>query len=105
VSGISYKLRKVQNSFVPFKVDWQRKKRNSTFMADRGLAGFTAFATIDLQHHSELRAAVGEDSRGLDRLAERLLAASADQVSAADLEVFDQHGGRSRRSLASRCSG
>jgi len=53
---------------------------------DRGLAGFTAVATIELQRHPELRAVVGEDSRGLYRFFERLLAASGDQMSAADLE-------------------
>jgi len=54
--------------------------------SDRGLAGFTAVATIELQRHPELRAAVGEDSRALYRFFERLLAASGDEMAAEDLE-------------------
>ncbi|MCW2629443.1 MAG: hypothetical protein QOF66_5050 [Mycobacterium sp.] len=54
--------------------------------SDRGLAGFTAVATIELQRHPELRAAVGEDSRALYRFFEQLLAASGDEMASDDLE-------------------
>lgn len=54
--------------------------------SDRGLAGFTAVATIELQRHPELRTVVGEDSRELYRFFERLLAASGDQMASEDLE-------------------
>jgi AcrR family transcriptional regulator len=54
--------------------------------SDRGLAGFTAVATIELQRHPELRPVVGEDSRALYRFFARLLAASGDEMAAEDLE-------------------
>jgi hypothetical protein len=54
--------------------------------SDRGLAGFTAVAAIELQRHPELRAVVGDDSRGLYRFFEQLLAASGDQMAAQDLQ-------------------
>src|SRR5258708_19688513 len=54
--------------------------------SDRGLAGFTAGATIELKRHPELRAVVGEDSRAVYGFFERLLAASGDEMAAADLE-------------------
>jgi AcrR family transcriptional regulator len=54
--------------------------------SDRGLAGFTAVATIELQRHPELRAVVGEDSRALYRFFEQLLAASGEQMAAKDLQ-------------------
>ena len=54
--------------------------------SDRGLAGFTAVATIELQRHPELRAVVGEDSRALYRFFVQLLAASGDEMAAEDLE-------------------
>ena len=54
--------------------------------SDRGLAGFTSVATIELQRHPELRAVVGKDSRALYRFFAQLLAASGEQMAAKDLE-------------------
>jgi AcrR family transcriptional regulator len=53
---------------------------------DRGLAGFTAVATIELQRHPELREVAGDDTRAVYRFFERMLAATPDKMSADDLE-------------------
>lgn len=51
---------------------------------DRGLAAFTAVATVELQRHPELRAAVGHATRTVYRFFERLLAEAREEVAEDD---------------------
>lgn len=51
---------------------------------DRGLAAFTAVATVELQRHPELRAAVGDAARTVYRFLERLLWEARDEVAEDD---------------------